>query len=138
MTTAGTTFGTQKCNTFQTIVKSVLGSSSTAPDGQAVIGLNTDGSLKYGSVSGGDGTSVGTISAFNLSSCPTGWTLANGSSGTPDLRGEFIRGLDSGRGVDAGRTLGSWQMGTHSIVDDDAYLWSPALGISSTSQLIDL
>ena len=27
----------------------------------------------------------------------------------PDLRGEFIRGLDSGRGVDAGRTRGSFQ-----------------------------
>lgn len=27
----------------------------------------------------------------------------------PDLRGEFIRGLDDGRGVDAGRTLGSSQ-----------------------------
>ena len=30
----------------------------------------------------------------------------------PDLRGEFIRGWDAGRGVDAGRTLGSWQAGT--------------------------
>jgi len=27
----------------------------------------------------------------------------------PDLRGEFLRGLDEGRGVDAGRTLGSAQ-----------------------------
>lgn len=27
----------------------------------------------------------------------------------PDLRGEFIRGTDAGRGVDAGRTLGSFQ-----------------------------
>jgi len=27
----------------------------------------------------------------------------------PDLRGEFIRGLDAGRGVDTGRTLGSGQ-----------------------------
>lgn len=27
----------------------------------------------------------------------------------PDLRGEFIRGWDDGRGVDAGRSLGSWQ-----------------------------
>ena len=27
----------------------------------------------------------------------------------PDLRGEFIRGVDDGRGVDAGRALGSWQ-----------------------------
>lgn len=27
----------------------------------------------------------------------------------PDLRGEFIRGFDNGRGVDSGRTVGSWQ-----------------------------
>ncbi|MGE5553290.1 MAG: phage tail protein [Betaproteobacteria bacterium] len=27
----------------------------------------------------------------------------------PDLRGEFIRGWDHGRGVDPGRALGSWQ-----------------------------
>lgn len=27
----------------------------------------------------------------------------------PDLRGEFIRGWDNGRGVDAGRNFGSWQ-----------------------------
>lgn len=27
----------------------------------------------------------------------------------PDNRGEFLRALDDGRGVDAGRTLGSWQ-----------------------------
>lgn len=30
----------------------------------------------------------------------------------PDLRGEFIRGWDAGRGVDAGRVLGSYQPGT--------------------------
>ncbi len=27
----------------------------------------------------------------------------------PDLRGEFIRGWDNGRGVDSGRTFASWQ-----------------------------
>ena len=27
----------------------------------------------------------------------------------PDLRGEFLRGLDDGRGVDAGRGIGTWQ-----------------------------
>ena len=68
-------------------------------------------------------------------SLPTGWLKANGAAvsrttysnlfaaiGTtygvgdgsttfniPDLRGEFIRGWDDGRGVDSGRTLGSWQ-----------------------------
>jgi phage-related tail fiber protein len=48
--------------------------------------------------------------AYNLASCPSGWIPANGTSGTPDLRGEFIRGLDSGRGVDTGRVLASWQI----------------------------
>jgi phage-related tail fiber protein len=27
----------------------------------------------------------------------------------PDLRGEFLRGWDHGRGVDPGREFGSWQ-----------------------------
>ena len=31
--------------------------------------------------------------------------------GLPDLRGEFIRGWDNGRGLDAGRLVGSWQSG---------------------------
>jgi microcystin-dependent protein len=42
--------------------------------------------------------------------------------GLPDLRGEFIRGLDSGRNVDTGRTLGSAQTSqnlahNHTITD---------------------
>ncbi len=77
----------------------------------------------------------GVVSVFAGSSAPAGWLLCNGSTisrstysglfaaiGTtygvgdgsttfriPDLRGEFIRGLDSGRGVDSGRSLGSAQ-----------------------------
>ena len=51
----------------------------------------------------------GFIGAFNLATCPSGWNAADGTNGTPDLRGEFIRGVDSGRGLDAGRTLGSPQ-----------------------------
>lgn len=30
----------------------------------------------------------------------------------PDMRGEFLRGLDEGRGVDVGRVIGSYQAGT--------------------------
>lgn len=35
----------------------------------------------------------------------------------PDLRGEFIRGLDEGREIDSGRVLGSGQKGTLTAVD---------------------
>ncbi|MDQ1343497.1 MAG: hypothetical protein QG650_216 [Patescibacteria group bacterium] len=51
------------------------------------------------------------IMPFNLTTCPTGWSPADGggSPARPDLRGEFIRGLDGGRGVDSGRTLASVQ-----------------------------
>lgn len=53
---------------------------------------------------------TGAVMAFNLANCPNGWSPADGTNGRPDLRGEFIRGLDSGRGIDAGRALGSWQI----------------------------
>lgn len=80
----------------------------------------------------------GAVMHFAGPSTPVGWLVANGNAvsrityprlfkviGTtygsgdgsttfnlPDLRGEFIRSLDGGRGIDAGRTLGSWQKGT--------------------------
>lgn len=53
----------------------------------------------------------------------------------PDLRGEFVRGFDDGRGIDAGRSFGSFQAGTtHMYLSqpsgDGAYgtTWSDALG----------
>ncbi|MBC7498345.1 shufflon system plasmid conjugative transfer pilus tip adhesin PilV [Candidatus Gracilibacteria bacterium] len=48
-TSATTTFGTQKCSSYQSVVQTVLGTSH-APIGQAVISLNTNGSLRYGDV----------------------------------------------------------------------------------------
>ncbi|MDH1588005.1 phage tail protein, partial [Stutzerimonas stutzeri] len=79
---------------------------------------------------------AGMVAYFCQLAAPTGWLKANGaevsrtaysdlfaSIGTtygagngfdtfnlPDLRGEFIRGLDDGRGVDAGRGLGTSQI----------------------------
>lgn len=65
---------------------------------------------------------IGAVAAYRGDTPPVGWLECNGQStaghpelaavvgaNVPDLRGEFIRGLDSGRGVDAGRTLGSAQ-----------------------------
>ncbi|WP_231679148.1 phage tail protein, partial [Ralstonia pseudosolanacearum] len=36
----------------------------------------------------------------------------------PDLRGEFLRGWDDGRGVDSGRGIGTWQSGSPVVHDD--------------------
>lgn len=80
-------------------------------------------------------TPAGAIMTFAQATAPDGWLKANGLNvsrttyatlfaaigttygvgdgsttfGLPDMRGEFARGLDDGRGVDAGRTLGSSQ-----------------------------
>lgn len=80
---------------------------------------------------------AGAVAHFARTTAPTGWLKANGAAvsrttyailfaaiGTtfgagdgsttfnlPDLRSEFLRGLDDGRGVDIGRALGSWQDG---------------------------
>ena len=79
----------------------------------------------------------GAVMHFAMNSVPTGWLRANGAAvsrttfaalfnaiGTtygagdgsttfnlPDLRGEFLRGWDDGRGVDSGRAFGSAQAG---------------------------
>ncbi|MDE1715757.1 phage tail protein [Chromobacterium amazonense] len=81
----------------------------------------------------------GMVAYFAMSTPPTGWVLCDGSLlkrssypslfaaigttfgagdgsttfGVPDLRGEFVRGVDNGRGVDAGRALGSSQSATY-------------------------
>lgn len=91
---------------------------------------------------------TGAVQYFANSTAPTGWLKANGAAvsrttyatlfaaiGTtygvgdnsttfnlPDLRGEFVRGFDDGRGVDSGRAMGSNQAAafashTHSVTD---------------------
>lgn len=49
----------------------------------------------------------------------TAFGVGDGSTtfNVPDMRGEFPRGLDAGRGVDTGRTLGSAQRGTMLPID---------------------
>jgi microcystin-dependent protein len=111
-----------------------------------------------------DVSEVGKISMFARSTAPSGYLKCNGAAisrttyealfsaiGTtfgagdgsttfniPDLRGEFIRGWDDARGVDSGRTFGSWQGGqnlahTHSATtssDAHTHTWS---GTTSSS-----
>jgi phage-related tail fiber protein len=98
---------------------------------------------------------AGQVSYFARNTAPTGWLKANGAQvsrtayadlfaaiGTtfgagdgfntfnlPDLRGEFLRGLDDGRGLDGGRVLGSVQTGQ--IMEHDHI--SPWVGLYSSS-----
>jgi len=63
--------------------------------------------------------------AFNLWSCPTWWSKADGTSWNPDLRWEFIRGLDDWRWIDTGRTLATFQ-------DQDWFtLWNTTTSVGS-------
>lgn len=88
-----------------------LGASLMTTDQKSIVTClkNDSGSLVWKSMSGGDGSPTGAVAYFYLAACPSGWTLANGANGTLDLRGEFIRVADNGRGVDAGRAVGSTQ-----------------------------
>ena len=76
----------------------------------------------------GSALPVGVPVPWPLAAAPAGWLKCNGAAFTaaqypqlalaypglrvPDLRGEFIRGWDDGRGVDSGRSLLSVQMGS--------------------------
>lgn len=87
------------------------------------------------------GIPIGTVMYYAAASAPIGWLKCDGAlvskyafpqlfnkigytyggSGNdfrlPDLRGEFLRGWDDGRGVDSGRTFGTWQKGTLNVTD---------------------
>lgn len=100
--------------------------------GQVIISGGPSTAPSWGTVSG---VPTGTVIHTAASDAPSGFIKANGALvsrttyaalfavigttygagdgsttfGIPDLRGEFLRGLDDGRGVDSGRALGSSQ-----------------------------
>jgi microcystin-dependent protein len=93
----------------------------------------------------------GSIVMWGASTVPSGWLECNGQStagypnlitlfGTnlPDLRGEFIRGWDNGRGVDVDRALlsaqaQSMQAHTHTYEKASLLFVTSSGGLSSTS-----
>ncbi|MDE8009149.1 phage tail protein [Escherichia coli] len=100
--------------------KQPLDNTLTNLSGKDVAGL-----LAYLGLGEGSALPVGVPVPWPSSTAPTGWLKCNGAPFSdsqypklalvypslllPDLRGEFIRGWDDGRGVDAGRQLLSSQ-----------------------------
>jgi microcystin-dependent protein len=112
---------------FANLFKTITGET----DWKTVPGLN----LKTAKAKIAESAPPGQIAYFARSTAPPGWLKANGAAvsrtayadlfaaiGTtfglgdgsttfnlPDLRGEFLRAWDDGRGIDPGRGLGNWQ-----------------------------
>ena len=106
---------------------------------------------------------VGAVNTFAMNSAPSGWLSCSGTAvsrttysrlwgtiGTtygagngsttfnlPDLRGEFVRGLDNSRGVDSGRSLGSSQTALAGTVPRDGWgTTGSAIGNATSGRLI--
>ncbi|HCM7228823.1 TPA: tail fiber protein [Klebsiella aerogenes] len=102
--------------------RSYIGFEIKGGDKTAWLEFRQDGSFV---INGTDVSPVGIPQPWPLTSAPLGWLICNGaafdkalypylaaaypSGKLPDLRGEFIRGWDAGRGVDAGRAIFSAQ-----------------------------
>ncbi|HCO5638327.1 TPA: phage tail protein [Escherichia coli] len=105
-------------------------------------GKDVAGLLAYLGLGEGSALPVGVPVPWPSATPPTGWLKCNGAAFSaeeypelakayptnklPDLRGEFIRGWDDGRGIDAGRVLLSIQTGMlekhrHIVVANDGY-----------------
>lgn len=113
------------------VTPGTYGSASSIP----IIGVDSKGRVTSATSTAIDVIPSGAVSFFARSSAPTGWLKCNGAAvsrttyaslfaaigtlwgngdGTttfnlPDLRGEFLRVLDDGRGIDPGRAFGSAQ-----------------------------
>lgn len=120
---------------YATLASPNLTGVPTAPT--AAAGTNTEqlATTAFAMTAAANSAIAGSVQFFAMSSAPTGWLKANGAQvsrtayaslftaiGTtfgagngsttftlPDLRGEFVRGWDDGRGLDVGRTFGSAQ-----------------------------
>ncbi|ENI1193022.1 phage tail protein [Escherichia coli] len=94
--------------------------------GRAILGkTSTQGVLDYLGLGEGSALPVGVPVPWPSATPPTGWLKCNGAAFSsemypnlakayptnklPDLRGEFIRGWDDGRGMDTGRAILSAQ-----------------------------
>ena len=121
----------------------------------------TDQAQARANIGAGTGVPLGAIAAFHQTTPPAGWLVCDGTPVTnlfpelrahllaqpgvqtdgngdpllPDYRGEFLRGLDAGRGVDAGRVLGSAQDDEFKAHRHDMYM--DVSGSADTLTIVD-
>ena len=97
----------------------------------------------------GGGIPAGAIVPFNSPSCPVGWSLADGTSGNPDLRGIFVRGsgtngkLSMANGTAFNANYGNYsndslQGHTHTVGGSSGAAGTETLALAATSKLNDV
>jgi hypothetical protein len=143
---ATTLSGTLTGNVTGNVTGSLFGNSTTASRLQTprtINGVAFDGTqnIVVEASDPNSGAPVGSILYYPSASVPVGWMMCAGQQisktiypllfskigytfggsgdffSLPDLRGEFIRSWDGGRGVDAGRNIGTWQKSSIGIID---------------------
>ena len=126
--------------------------SEIAAAGSAAV-TQTLANLGLGGLGVGSAVPVGIPLPWPAATAPTGWMKCNGSSFSlttypvlalvyptgllPDLRGEFIRGFDDGRGVDISRILLAWQDGTWIQPNIDTSATGTAISIGNGELLFN-
>lgn len=127
-------------NFATTVTNSLAGKMDKSANGSDI--ENVSVFLQNLGLGEGSALPVGVPVPWPSATPPTGWLKCNGAAFSaeeypelakayptnklPDLRGEFIRGWDDGRGIDAGRALLSLQAGMlekhrHPVVANDWY-----------------
>ncbi|ENE5249365.1 prophage tail fiber N-terminal domain-containing protein [Salmonella enterica subsp. enterica serovar Chester] len=129
-------------NFATTVLNKLAGKQPLDDTLTALSGKSIEGLIEYVGLGEGSALPVGVPVPWPSATPPTGWLKCNGAAFSaeeypelakayptnklPDLRGEFIRGWDDGRGIDAGRVLLSIQAGMlekhrHPVVANDGY-----------------
>ena len=143
---ANGTTGYEAVNYSQLITKApVAGNSSqefavaAATTGNSAVNKTQAEALASGAVVSAMPT--GAMIMWPTATAPSGFVEAAGQStapypsltpiygsNLPDMRGEFVRGFDNGRGVDGGRAIRSSQTDELKAHTHDYFLWSPGGG----------
>jgi hypothetical protein len=150
--------GTITANLTGNVTGNITGNAGTATRLQTprtINGVSFDGTqnIVVEASDPNSGAPVGAILYYPSATIPVGWMICDGASLStttysllfskigytfggsgntfrlPDLRGEFIRSWDGGRGVDSGRGVGTFQKGTINVTD-------PNYGSFNTSSII--